>query len=58
MQPFNLDYKNKLVWGLDILYGTSDSDKHPSFYAVDAVSGDVVDSFFLRSEATQKTQKS
>jgi len=58
MQPFGLGYKSRLVWGLDILYGTSNADKQASFYAVDAVSGDIVDSFFLRSDAAQKTQKS
>lgn len=54
MQPFNLDYKSRLVYGLDIIYGDNDADMQPAFYAVDAVSGEIVDSSFLRSEARGK----
>ena len=54
MPPFNLDYKNRLVYGFDIVYGDNDANTEPSFYAVDAVSGDIVDSGFLRNEAREK----
>lgn len=54
MPPFNLDYKSHLVYGFDIVYGDNDSNMEPSFYAVDAVSGDIVDSGFLRNEAREK----
>ena len=54
MPPFNLDYKSHLVYGFDIVYGNNDSNMEPSFYAVDAVSGDIVDSGFLRNEAREK----
>lgn len=58
LPPFSLDYKSRLMYGLDISYERSSMNRGtPDFYAVDAVSGDIVDSSFLRSEGRSNMNK-
>lgn len=54
LSPFNLNSKGRLIYGLDIYWVSHSNDKIPDIYAVDAITGEVVDSSFLRSESRSK----
>ncbi len=47
-EPFNLYSKDRLVYGIDMI-----SNQGPEIYAVDAVSGEIVQSSYLKSEAQE-----
>jgi len=57
LQPFNLDYQSRLVYGFDILYGDDETNIEPGFYAVDAINGEITDSPFLRNVARENITK-
>jgi hypothetical protein len=46
--PFNLNSKGRLVYGIDFVWNSG----QPDAYAVDSITGEIVDSFSLRREAS------
>jgi hypothetical protein len=63
LEPYNFDYKGRLVYGVEVLLWYEDNvpDVHyaigePFLYIVDARTGEIVDSTFLRTERYRETQ--
>lgn len=57
LEPFNFDYKGRLVYGVEVLLWNMDNPPEaesgrgfPFLYIVDANTGEIVDSTFLRDE--------
>ena len=57
LEPFNFDYKGRLVYGVEVLLSSIDNPPeaesgrgNPFLYIVEANTGEIVDSTFLRDE--------
>ena len=50
LPPFNFDYRGRLVYGVEVVASYDDINGIPFLYILDANSGEIVDSTFLRDE--------
>jgi hypothetical protein len=64
LEPYNFDYKGRLVYGVEVLLSYEDNPPEadsgrgfPFLYIVDAMNGEILDSTFLREEWYRETQK-
>lgn len=48
LAPFELGYKGRLVYGVEMLGLSNDNQKEKRFYVVDAMNGQIVDSTYVR----------
>lgn len=63
LEPYNFDYKGRLVYGIEVLLWNQDNPPEaesgrgfPFLYIVDARTGEIVDSTFFREEWYRETQ--
>lgn len=50
LPPFDFSYRGKLVYGVEVVASYNEDYGVPFLYIIDAVTGDIVDSTFLRDE--------
>jgi hypothetical protein len=55
--PFELGYKGRLIYGVEMLVSSDDNMKTPLFYVIDAKNGQIVDSTYVRYEKEQQGLK-
>lgn len=50
LPPYNLHYQNRLLYGAELQVAETGKNKGPEVYAVDAINGEIVDSYWLRND--------